>query len=123
MPGILTVDGSTVYAPNDDSVSAPSIPWPLSKRLSLSLEKVIEYTLATDAPVSVGLDGMTGVNIIRIEATGKIDVTLTSGDGTAQVIAVDDFLVLGSKSTPYTAIALTRAAGVATSVAVQIGQI
>lgn len=121
MPGILSLDGSTVYAPSDDGVSAPSIPWPLNKRISLSLEKVVELSLTSDAPLAVALDGMT-VNFLRVEATGKVDVTVVSADGTA-VIAVDDFLVLGSKSTPYTAITLTRAAGVATSVAVQIGQI
>lgn len=122
MPGILSFDGSTVYTPADDGVSAPTIPWPINKRIALSFEKVVELALTSDAPVVVALDGMT-VNLLRIEATGKVDVTLTSADGSAQVIAVDDFLVLGSKSVAYTAVSLTRAAGVATTVAVQIGQI
>ena len=118
--GIISIDGSIVFAPSEEGGGGPTIPWPLSRQIAMSNVAVVPVTLASDAPVAVALNGITP-SFLYIEATGKIDMTLTSADGTAQVISVDDFAMLSSTSVPYTVISLTRATGVATSVVLLLG--
>jgi hypothetical protein len=124
MSGTLQIDGSIVYQPNDASTSSPTVPDLLTYRGALNrAPKTVQYVLTDDTPVSVSFDGMTGINAVRIEASGKVRARLTSADGTQQAISVDPILILISESVPYTALDLTRVAGAATEVTVLIGAI
>lgn len=80
--------------------------------------------LNTDAPVTVNFGGVTNAHVLILKATGgKIRARLTSTDGAAQAVPVDDMHVSISRSTPITALDLTRLPGVVTTVDVFLGQI
>lgn len=94
---------------------------PISEQVTLQQKNEGSYQLTVDSPVVVDFGGCTNASVIMIVADRKIDVTLTSADGTAQVIPVDGRLDLISRSVPYTAISLTRVAAQLTNVNVFVG--
>lgn len=77
--------------------------------------------LLADSPVAVQLDGLTAVNVIRIEADNPVTALLTSAAGAAQAIAGVSLTII-SRAVPYTAISLVRVAGQATTVRLILGQ-
>lgn len=119
--GTLQIDGDTVYLPSDADVSAPSQPWPLDERISLSSYKVIApLSLLADGPIALALDGLS-VNALRVQTNNPITMRITTAAGTTQVIPVDPLAVIVSLTVPITAIDFTRQSGVATEVVVSIG--
>jgi hypothetical protein len=77
--------------------------------------------LASDAPFSVSLDGMTEISVLYVESDFPVTVQVTSDAGSAQSLPVE-FLHLISREVPITAISLVRAAGQATTVRLILGQ-
>lgn len=95
----------------------------ISESLALSNKAVGHYDLTTDAVQAVDLGGLTAVNVIVLKTRGgKVKARLTSSDGATQAIPVDDFALILSQSVNYTALDLTRVAGVETIVDVFLGQ-
>lgn len=93
--------------------------------LARELEKrVVSLTADPPAWTAVSLDGMTSVSVLHVEPQdgAKVDVRLTSGDGSQQIIPVDDLMIIISRSVPFTAIDLGRVAGQATVVHLFLGQ-
>lgn len=77
--------------------------------------------LGTDAPVSVGLDGLTDVCVLYLESDNPVTVLLTSPAGSAQSLPLETMYVV-SRAAPFTAITLVRVAGQATTVRLILGQ-
>lgn len=78
--------------------------------------------LTSDAAVVVNLDGWSGLNALAIESDTKITALITSADGTAQAVPVDDLLLLVSRATPITALSLVRVAGQSATAILTLGQ-
>ena len=79
--------------------------------------------LDADSAESVDLGDLaaTGFHFIRVESDQELTVTVTSTVGTSSYPA--KFLILGSTTTPYTALTLQRPAGVAARAVVYLAQI
>lgn len=77
--------------------------------------------LLSDAPQVVSLDGLTAINVIRLDADNPVTALLTSAAGSAQAV-IGESLNLISRAVPYTAISLVRVAGQATTVRLILGQ-
>ena len=88
------------------------------------LVPLLPYTLTSDSPQSVGFGPLAEAAwvAVRVVSGGVVEVRLTSGRGTLQVVPVDEFLILKSRRAPFTAMTLTRDAGVQTVVEVLLGQ-
>jgi hypothetical protein len=81
------------------------------------------FALASDSPQAVSFEGLPSAEATLVMVTpvgGSIDLTLTSADGTAQVIPCDRIAIISSSTVPYTALSLTRQPGVATDVQVYL---
>lgn len=102
-----------------------SIPAPIDEQLVLTAKDYNTITLTVDTPVVVPFSG--GVDeaaVVVVKVTGsKVRVRLTSTDGSQQSVPVDTFFVCISRSTPITAIDLTRTPGVSTRVDIFMGQV
>jgi len=73
------------------------------------------FDLSSDSPQAVSFEGLPGGNatVIFVKPIGgSVDLTLTSGDGSAQVIPCDRVALLASSTVPFTALSLTRQPGV-----------
>ena len=82
-----------------------------------------EFELTDDAPVSVPLASLSRAHAVFVKAVGgKVRVRLTSADGSSQAIPVDSVLFVISESVHFTAIDLTRAAGVSVTVRVLLAE-
>ena len=116
--------GSYTTRPTSGNPSGdPEIEASIDERVGLANKVIGLYELTTDSPVSVGLGGLTGANVVIVKTVGgKARVRLTSSDGTTQAVPVDSLMVLITSSVAVTAIDLTRGAGVSTTVKVTLGQ-
>ena len=77
-----------------------------------------KYTLTSDSPVNVDLNGLSEVHYLMVRCSAKVRMRATSADGNNQAIPVNPFAFIVSSGEPITAIDLTREAGVETSVEV-----
>ena len=102
----------------------PSLDTPLLESVQLERFAVQEVELASDSTVLVDFCGVTNAHVLILKVVGsKIRADLTSTDGAAQAIPVDDLLILISETVPITVLSLTRlAGGVTTSVQVFLGE-
>lgn len=120
----LQLQGSLSEGPAVGSPSGvPQIPIPIDFTWTLTHSGVSKnYDLASDSPQAVSLDSLpSGATHVLIVVTGgHVNVTLTSGAGAAQVIAVNQIALLVSIDQPYTAISLQRATGVEVDVQVYL---
>lgn len=127
MTDVFKLQGDFSTEPSGGSCSSsvnPSIESRIDERLSVSGKVVADYTLASDSPQAIAFNGLTGVAVLILKVPdGKVTLTATSADGTAQTIPVDGFLCVISRKTPYTALTLTREAGVETHARVFLGQL
>ena len=134
---------ATIYTLNADALTAPQagavfssgqpvVDVPLNEVVTLSLSSTQTIELIGDAPVSVLLPGPSSANplgpqanCLLIKIVGpRVKATITTADGSAQVIPVDPLLILNSESvSPITALTLTRTPGVDTFAYVFLGQI
>lgn len=95
---------------------------PVNETVTVAEKHLDDYLLLTDAPASVGFGGVTTANVVNIFANRPITVRLTSAAGTQQVIPVDGWLLLGAKSSGYSAIDLIRSPAQDTTVRVFLAQ-
>ena len=102
---------------------APSIVAQISESKQIKYKEVTTIDLTTDSPVSVAFGGVTNANIVILKAVGgKVRMRATSADGTLQSIPFDTYFILMSDSVPVTAIDLTRAAGIPSTVRIFIAE-
>jgi hypothetical protein len=102
----------------------PLIQAALSEQAFLSAKQVDTVTLPDTTPKAVSFGDLAQADVIVLRALGgKVSATITSGDGTSQVIPVEPLLILMNDSVAVTAIVLTAASGAPTiAVKVFLGQ-
>ena len=94
---------------------------PINESVTLDAKTPGQYELLNDAPVSVAFGGVVDANVVVIFSDRPITVTLTSTAGAASVVC-DDMVFIISRTTPYTAITLTRTPATDTNVTVFLGE-
>lgn len=115
--------GSYDTKPLSGSLSfAALIDAPINEAVNLEHKSQDEITIIADAPVVVAFGGVTNAHIVIMKATGKVVARFTSANGSAQSIPFDTYLIIMSESAPFTAIDLTRVAGVETTVSIFLGE-
>lgn len=126
MADTLKFTGDLMTTP---AVGAPSgrasVRVPFDEVLSLTgALPVATYELTSDSPQAVAFGGLADVAfvMVRLVSGGRVRVRLTSAEGSAQAVPVDEFLILKSRRSPFTAMDLTRDAGVASVVEVFLGK-
>lgn len=119
LSGSISVEAAVLAPPGVPAVQAV-----LEEILSLQNRVVTRYELTTDALQAVAFGPLASAHVVQLKVTAGSHVvaTLTSADGSAQTIPVGGLLVLVSRTVPVTSLALTRDAGVATTVEVFLGQ-
>lgn len=127
MTDVFKLQGDFSTEPSGGSCSTsvnPSIDAHIDERLSVSGKVVADYTLTSDSPATVAFNGLASASVLILKVPdGKVKLTATSTDGTAQAIPVDGFLCIISRRVPFTALTLTRETGVETHVRVFLGQL
>ena len=120
----FTLSGSYNVTPLGGSASLdPSIDSPLNEALTLQSKQYIPIHLTTDAATPVPYGTVVNAHIVILKAAGgKVKATLTSADGSAQVVPFDTVLIVRSDSMPITAISLTRTLATDTTVRVFLGE-
>lgn len=121
---LLTLNADMTVVPALGAPSGfPSLVFQLTEKLVLQNRVQERYVLVADAPQAVALTGLTGAHVVVLRALGgHVAVALTSADGSAQVVPLDDWMALISRAVPFTALTLTRDPGVETTVEVFLGQ-
>lgn len=121
----LRLSGSVRIAPTSGAPSGdPDVGSPIDESMVIEHPITDKVELLTDDPVEVSLGSADDVNFIQLRAVGgKVRARLTSADGTSQSVPVDPYFLVISKSVAFTAIDLTREAGVlGVAVKVLLGQ-
>lgn len=116
--------GSYTTAPSSGSPSAdPSLNAVLDEKLTLKRKSVREYTLDADGVQAVDLGGLAAAHVVVVKCVGgKAKLRLTSADGATQAVPVDSFAAFISESVPFTALDLTREAGIEVTVKIFLGE-
>ncbi len=125
MAHTLTIHGGLDAKPTAGNASAcPTVTAPIDEMLSLSKPPLVaEYELTADAAQAVSFGGLTQANVVMIKTVGgKVTATLSSADGASQDVPVDSYLLIISSSVPYTALSVTRAAGVTTTAKILLAE-
>jgi hypothetical protein len=78
--------------------------------------------LTSDSSFAVGFDG-TIANVLIIQSDQRILASYTSTLVASQVIPVDPFNIIVSRTAPFSALVLTRQPGILTNVRIFMGQI
>jgi hypothetical protein len=95
----------------------------IDERMQLANEVVSQITLDSEGAVALPLGSLAGVNLIVLKVAGEpVTVSITSSEGTSQVIPVDTFFTLYSRSVDITAIEVTRTPGALTLVKYFLGE-
>jgi hypothetical protein len=95
----------------------------INEARTLVHKQLSDIDLTVDAPVAIAFGGVTNAHAVLLKATGgKVKARLTSADGATQSIPFDSYLIVFSEAVPFTAIDLTRVAGVTTSVRAFLGE-
>ena len=123
MPDTFKLSGSYIAEPIDDFSGSLSIECELDEVVSLNQKMSLQLSLNSDSPVSVPFGSLASACVVVVKAVGgKVKLTMTSADGTAQVIPVDSFLCVTALAVPYTAITVTRVPATTTTVQVFLGE-
>lgn len=123
MSDVFKLSGSYSAEPEDDFSGSLSIECELDEVVSLTQKMSLQLSLNSDVPVSVPFGSLASACVIVVKAVGgKVKLTLTSADGTAQTIPVDSLFHVISIAVPYTAISVTRVPGTTTTVQVFLGE-
>ena len=124
MADLFVLSGSYSTTPQVGSPSGvASIPAPIDEEAMLIGKYYNTITLTGDAPVIVQMGGVTKAHVIIVKVTGqKVRLRLTSTDGAQQAVPVDTWYTSISRTTPITAIDLTRTVGAQTIVDIFLGQ-
>lgn len=123
---VFTLSGRIKIVPNPASTDAsfrPAVSTDVYEQMPVALHHEDEYDLTADGVQAVSLGGLSSVSMIAIKPSGKVKVILTNADNAAQVVTVDQFMVIMCQGTPYTAISLQRAAGIETNVRLALAQL
>lgn len=126
--------------PNSDWSSNPTWLADVLESLPCSARKEEEYTLAADGDTAVGFGSLSSAALVVLKVAPSAGVApspgfpngvlampnpvtarLTSALGLASV-SVDPFMFLLSRGAPYTALTVARAAGVQTTIRIQLFQ-
>jgi len=140
--GTAQLSGRFKYSPPASSVDSSSNPTWLSdviESMACSGRKEEEYTLIADGDVAVSFGSLSSASLVIIKvvpnlgippspgfpngvlaAPNPVTVKLTSAAGAAAPVPADGFMFLISEDVPFTALSLSRAAGVQTVVRVQL---
>ncbi len=123
----FTLQASARSAPNNTlplGSGCPTIDFPFLEELTLATKNYDEPDLLVDTPVPVQFGAVTNASVVIISTVNgaRITALITSADGVAQAIPVDDTLILICRSAPVTAIDLTRLPATATKVKVFLGE-
>lgn len=141
--GTVELTGRIRYAPpvpNSDWSSNPTWIADVAEALACSARKEEEYTLTADGDTAVSFGSLSSAALVVIKiapnsgippspgfpngvpaAPNPVVAKLTSVLGVAS-FSVDPFVFLLSRGVPYTALTVARAAGVQTTVRVQLFQ-
>lgn len=126
MSDTLTLHGSITTGEGCGCASSfsPSVSIPIDESMSLKgAVNLGEFELTDDSPVSVPLAALARAHAVFLRSTGgKVRARLTSADGSSQAIPVDPVMFVISESVPFTALDLTRAAGVQVTVRVLLAE-
>jgi len=120
----FTLSGSYSVQPLTSALSfAESVVAQISEAVQLSAKQVVDYDLTSDSPQTVAFGGVANANVVIMKALGdKVVAHITTADGTSQAVPFDTYWIWMCQGSPMTAITLTRAPGVETSVRVFLGQ-
>lgn len=122
----LTLAGSLKIKPDatlDDVSYNPVTLADIFEQMVVALHHEDEYDLTTDGAHVVSLGGLASASVVVIKPDGKVTVTLTNADNVAQLVTTDQLLIIMCQGTPYTAVSLTRAAGIETNVRIGFAQL
>jgi len=124
MTDILTYRADATVDPSEADGVSISASIPLSSVSYLARKLVTRYVLTGDGAVTVNFGGLTNAHVVvlRTHLARKVLATLTSADGSAQVVPVNPSLVLFTNTTPVTALTLTRVSGIETTIDVLLGE-
>lgn len=96
---------------------------PINEQLYLKHKSLDTLDLEADSVTPLPFGGVTNAHVLHLRAVGgPVRVRLTSSDGTTQALTADPLITVISSSVPFTAIDLTRSAGVDTSVSYFLGE-
>lgn len=124
MADVFKLLGSYTTAPYSGAPSAaPTLAAVLDEQLALKAKSIQEYRLEADPAQVVDFGGLAAAHVLIVKCVGgKAKLRLTSADGVEQVIPVDSFAMLFSESVPYTALDLTREAGIEVTATIFLGE-
>lgn len=101
--------GGTISRPFD--LRVPCSPDPAGRLIALT----------SDMAATVGLDGLSGVHALYLEANAPVTANLTFAAGSPQAVKGETIIIV-SRAVAITAISLVRVAGQATTVRLILGQ-
>lgn len=123
MTELLSLHGHIETRSHQHVTPFPAVWTELIARMPIAAKTSDQFTLSTDAPQSVPLGGLTGADVVVLQlVSGSLSASLTSANGSAQIVPVSSLLLLITKGTPVTALSLTRSPGVPTQVHVLLAQ-
>jgi hypothetical protein len=96
---------------------------PINEAMTVKATMWTEMNLILDPAYTVNFGGVTNAHIVILKSTnGKVLATITTADGTSQVVPFDTYWILMSEASPVTALTLTRVAGVETTVRIFLAE-
>lgn len=124
--GTMTLQGAlALAAPAYPPSAAQQIAQPISEQFYVSAWDGQAPALNQDGPISIPFPiGMTNCHYLQIKVQGGSPIILivTSADGSAQEIPVDDFIIMKMLGQPATALAVQRTPGVPAQLTYVIAQ-
>lgn len=123
MPETLSLVGQLSINPSPASAADPDLSTVvmLQEALSITAKQSMTFVVPGDAAFSIDLTATPNVNMIYIDASSKVMLTITTADGAAQVIPVDPMMLWFSATVPITALSITRVTGTDTTVRLILG--
>lgn len=107
-------------APN----AQPSLSANVLVQASLARKVLSDHELTSDSPLSVPFSGLTDAGVVIVHVVGgKVRLRLTSADGASQAVPCDDLAFVVSRTVPFTALDITRVAGIPVTVTVFLGEV
>lgn len=124
MADVFNIGGNYTTTPASGAPSAdPSYIAPIDESLTLIRKHHDTIDLTSDSITPVQFGGVINGHVLIVKTVGgKVQVRVTSSDGSTQSIPVDSFLAVISNTVPITAVDLTRIPGNATTVKIFLGE-
>lgn len=124
MPEILTLTGQLSFNPTHAECGVDSdlsTVVNLQESLSIAAKQMLTFSLSSDLAFPIDLTTTPNVNMLYIDVSSKVKLTITTADGATQVVPVDPVMFWISSTVPITALSITRLAGTDTNVKVILG--